>query len=72
MGPSATTAPAVHGLRSSVPRVCVSCPCRPARCAVRTAVREVAQPIAYLASPQAASITGADFLIDGGLVKTAW
>ncbi len=39
----------------------------PAR--VRTAVREVAQPIAYLASPQAASITGADFLIDGGLVK---
>jgi hypothetical protein len=39
---------------------------------VRTAVREVAQPIAYLASPQAASITGADFLIDGGLAKTAW
>jgi NAD(P)-dependent dehydrogenase (short-subunit alcohol dehydrogenase family) len=36
----------------------------PAR--VRTAVREVAQPIAYLASPQAARITGADFLIDGG------
>jgi NAD(P)-dependent dehydrogenase (short-subunit alcohol dehydrogenase family) len=32
---------------------------------------EVAQLIAYLASPQAASITGADFLIDGGLVKTA-
>ena len=33
--------------------------------------REVAQLIAYLASPQAASVTGADFLIDGGLVKTA-
>jgi NAD(P)-dependent dehydrogenase (short-subunit alcohol dehydrogenase family) len=32
---------------------------------------EVAQLIAYLASAQAASITGADFLIDGGLVKTA-
>jgi NAD(P)-dependent dehydrogenase (short-subunit alcohol dehydrogenase family) len=32
---------------------------------------EVADLIAYLASPQAASITGADFLIDGGLVKTA-
>lgn len=32
---------------------------------------EVAQLIAFLASPQAASITGADFLIDGGLVKTA-
>jgi NAD(P)-dependent dehydrogenase (short-subunit alcohol dehydrogenase family) len=32
---------------------------------------EVAQLIAYLASPQAASITGADFHIDGGLVKTA-
>jgi NAD(P)-dependent dehydrogenase (short-subunit alcohol dehydrogenase family) len=36
---------------------------------VRTAAREVVQPIAYLASSQAASITGADFLIDGGLVK---
>ena len=33
---------------------------------------EAAQLIAYLASPMAASITGADFLIDGGLVKTAW
>ena len=32
---------------------------------------EVAQLIAYLAATQAASITGADFLIDGGLVKTA-
>lgn len=32
---------------------------------------EVAELIAYLASPEAASITGADFLIDGGLVKTA-
>jgi len=32
---------------------------------------EVAGLIAYLASPQAAAITGADFLIDGGLVKTA-
>ena len=32
---------------------------------------EVAQLIAFLASAQAASITGADFLIDGGLVKTA-
>ena len=32
---------------------------------------EVAQLIAFLASPQAGSITGADFLIDGGLVKTA-
>jgi NAD(P)-dependent dehydrogenase (short-subunit alcohol dehydrogenase family) len=32
---------------------------------------EIAQLIAYLASQQAASITGADFLIDGGLVKTA-
>jgi len=32
---------------------------------------EVAQLIAFLASAQAGSITGADFLIDGGLVKTA-
>lgn len=32
---------------------------------------EVAALIAYLASPQAANITGADFLIDSGLVKTA-
>jgi hypothetical protein len=49
---------------------------------VRTAAREVAQPIAYLASSQAASITVADFRIDGGLgegqpdddglVETAW
>jgi NAD(P)-dependent dehydrogenase (short-subunit alcohol dehydrogenase family) len=36
-----------------------------------TEPEEVAQLIAYLAAPQAASITGADFLIDGGLVKTA-
>jgi hypothetical protein len=47
--------------------VCVSWPCRQARCAVRTAAREVAQPIAYLASSQAASITVADFRIDIGL-----
>ena len=33
---------------------------------------EVAGLIAYLASPQAASITVADFRIDGGLAKTAW
>jgi hypothetical protein len=39
---------------------------------VRTAVREVAQPIAYPACSQAASITVADFRIDGGLAKTAW
>jgi NAD(P)-dependent dehydrogenase (short-subunit alcohol dehydrogenase family) len=32
---------------------------------------EVAQLIAFMASDQAGSITGADFLIDGGLVKTA-
>jgi NAD(P)-dependent dehydrogenase (short-subunit alcohol dehydrogenase family) len=32
---------------------------------------EVAELIAFLASARAASITGADFLIDGGLVKTA-
>jgi NAD(P)-dependent dehydrogenase (short-subunit alcohol dehydrogenase family) len=32
---------------------------------------EVARLIAFLASPHAASITGADFHIDGGLVKTA-
>ena len=33
---------------------------------------EVAELIAFVASPRAASITGADFVIDGGLVKTAW
>jgi NAD(P)-dependent dehydrogenase (short-subunit alcohol dehydrogenase family) len=32
---------------------------------------EVAQLIAYLAGPEAANITGSDFVIDGGLVKTA-
>jgi NAD(P)-dependent dehydrogenase (short-subunit alcohol dehydrogenase family) len=32
---------------------------------------EVAELIAFVASARAASITGADFLIDGGLVKTA-
>ena len=32
---------------------------------------EVAELIAFLASARAASITGADFLIDGGLVKNA-
>jgi NAD(P)-dependent dehydrogenase (short-subunit alcohol dehydrogenase family) len=32
---------------------------------------EVAQLIAFVASPQAGSITGADFRIDGGMVKTA-
>jgi NAD(P)-dependent dehydrogenase (short-subunit alcohol dehydrogenase family) len=32
---------------------------------------EVAQLIAYLAGPDAANITGSDFVIDGGLVKTA-
>jgi putative oxidoreductase len=33
---------------------------------------EVAKLIVCLTAPQAASITGADFLIDGGLVKAAW
>jgi NAD(P)-dependent dehydrogenase (short-subunit alcohol dehydrogenase family) len=32
---------------------------------------EVAELIAYLASPRAGSITGADFVIDGGIVKTS-
>lgn len=32
--------------------------------------REVADPILYLVSDQAANITGSDFTIDGGLVPT--
>jgi NAD(P)-dependent dehydrogenase (short-subunit alcohol dehydrogenase family) len=32
---------------------------------------EVAELIAFLASERALNITGADFRIDGGLVKTA-
>ncbi|GAA0844245.1 SDR family oxidoreductase [Streptosporangium amethystogenes subsp. fukuiense] len=32
---------------------------------------EVATLVAYLASPLAASIAGADYLIDGGAIKTA-
>ena len=32
---------------------------------------QVASLVAYLASPQAASMTGQDYLIDGGAIKTA-
>jgi NAD(P)-dependent dehydrogenase (short-subunit alcohol dehydrogenase family) len=33
--------------------------------------QEVADAVAYLASPRAASTTGADLVVDGGLLKTA-
>ena len=33
--------------------------------------QEVADAVAYLASPRAASTTGADLVVDGGLLKAA-
>jgi len=33
--------------------------------------REVADLIAFLASPRAASITGTEYVIDGGTIPTA-
>jgi NAD(P)-dependent dehydrogenase (short-subunit alcohol dehydrogenase family) len=33
--------------------------------------QEVADAVAYLASPRAASTTGSDLVVDGGLLKTA-
>jgi NAD(P)-dependent dehydrogenase (short-subunit alcohol dehydrogenase family) len=32
---------------------------------------EVADPIAFLASPRTASITGTEYVVDGGTVPTA-
>jgi NAD(P)-dependent dehydrogenase (short-subunit alcohol dehydrogenase family) len=33
--------------------------------------QEIADAVAYLASPRAGSTTGADLVVDGGLLKTA-
>ena len=33
--------------------------------------QEVADAVAYLASPRAGSTTGTDLVVDGGLLKTA-
>ena len=35
-----------------------------------TAPEEVATVVALLASPRTANVTGSDYVIDGGLVKT--
>ena len=35
-----------------------------------TTAREVATIVALLASPRTANVTGADWVIDGGLIKT--
>jgi NAD(P)-dependent dehydrogenase (short-subunit alcohol dehydrogenase family) len=35
-----------------------------------TTPREVATIVALLASPRTANVTGADWVIDGGLIKT--
>jgi NAD(P)-dependent dehydrogenase (short-subunit alcohol dehydrogenase family) len=35
-----------------------------------TTPREVATIVALLASPRSANVTGADWVIDGGLIKT--